>query len=737
MDIAGITHRSVLHLNNLQSAVNRKRQISTAEINSLYLELTNQEQDTITVSAAACLLFKSDKATTSELLATSLELQSKNVLFEPIFPHVSQKYRIRPVDERDRLLELTNPLSPGLAEFLTKARKLIIDKRSGIITPTCFSDYDQTIIDLVKKSLSAPQCFSTIEHVIALDVIIRRLSPLYRFKPNDEDVILFLKEIGVFAASENLGLYARSSKGRVKYIPGQSEVADALVDCSNNSAASLLSIVPPANVSHRLKSFFRANCLDLAEYRVAQSTSRTRKDFGSTPAFVIDDIDAHELDDGISLDESSDGDWIRIHIADPTHLISPNNDISKVAQLFGNSIYLPEKHFPMLPGSLTASLDLRTCQRALTFSARLDESGEISDYDITLSVIPNRIITRYEDVDQLFATKSSTTALDATHIRILSKLRKLADKHRIHRVRNGAMFPEFPSVSISTTPAPPTLYSNRMSLTHDNQTVDIKLCSVGQASIARNLVAECMIIAGRVAAKFSQERRIPVAYRGQPSIEEYLENSPVDIRSQGSSLNQIALGQRTVDGTLSFVDFYPLLPYLPKANYRMEPGRHSFMGISQSGAFAGYTKVTSPLRRYQDLIAHWQIKASLHNASAISSESIGRVLPRLEEIEAQSKQLQKNSERFWTLEWVRRQEILNSASPVGLTSNKNVMIFDAIVIDTSWGAGTTIRVMIPKLGTMAACVFHPQSRVKFGDTIKVTVEKVNPNLGQLLMSQFI
>ena len=40
-----------------------------------------------------------------------------------------------------------------------------------------------------------------------------------------------------------------------------------------------------------------------------------RYDFGDMPVYTIDDEFAHELDDGISIEETDEGTWLHIHIA--------------------------------------------------------------------------------------------------------------------------------------------------------------------------------------------------------------------------------------------------------------------------------------------------------------------------------------------------------------------------------------------------------------------------------------
>lgn len=108
--------------------------------------------------------------------------------------------------------------------------------------------------------------------------------------------------------------------------------------------------------------------------------SSLRKDLRSIqPTFAIDDSDSLEIDDSISLDVRQDGStWICVHIADPSRMISPNDQLDRLAQDRVSSIFLPEKRFGMFHPSLSEKhfslLPSRT-NYALSFLIRLTSEG--------------------------------------------------------------------------------------------------------------------------------------------------------------------------------------------------------------------------------------------------------------------------------------------------------------------------------------------------------------------------
>ena len=69
-----------------------------------------------------------------------------------------------------------------------------------------------------------------------------------------------------------------------------------------------------------------------------------------------------------------------------------------------------------------------------------------------------------------------------------------------------------------------------------------------------------------------------------------------------------------------------------------------------------YSQVTSPIRRYPDLILHRQLKADLLREPAPYSHSdLLAMIPKIEQKTASIARLQRASERFWVLEYLRRQ----------------------------------------------------------------------------------
>lgn len=96
------------------------------------------------------------------------------------------------------------------------------------------------------------------------------------------------------------------------------------------------------------------------------------------------------------------------------------------------------------------------------------------------------------------------------------------------------------------------------------------------------LVSEMMILCGEVISKFGGERGLALPYRGQIQNEEV--NKQLHMIPDGPA-RALALLRSTSRADMNF----------------SKPISHSSLGL------LGYVQFTSPVRRYADLLAHFQV----------------------------------------------------------------------------------------------------------------------------------
>ncbi|KAL2010929.1 hypothetical protein VTN00DRAFT_3647 [Thermoascus crustaceus] len=404
---------------------------------------------------------------------------------------------------------------------------------------------------------------------------------------------LFLQELGVFTPWENLRVLDQSLA-----LPGHGT--------TSHSQTKLIEDVQ--QVGEQMKS-----------EKLKDAMQDLRKDWGDLPIYCVDDKDAQEIDDGVSLERipgSDDTFWIRIHVANPSAFLPLDHVIMKYAASRYSTLYVPERTYPMLPPSLTqAHFSLAPGRPTLTFSAKMNTKGEVLDTDITNGYARNVIYITHERLRKVFGAGMENSFVNLTvggefpeHSREglreeLSPedennfhiLRKLMLAFREHRRKKGAI--EWPA-AIET---PVSVFGGKHPMKPHNLSIQEGRYYLGDPVIRlqsrsfdpyevpdltkRNLISTLMNFACWIAGKWCADRNIPTVYDGTFYHPEYAKLTPQNISEYGGS-NWLNLAA-------------------PKGISSSSVIPHHSLGLD------AYVKSTSPLRRYVDLIAHYQIEAAL------------------------------------------------------------------------------------------------------------------------------
>ena len=170
-----------------------------------------------------------------------------------------------------------------------------------------------------------------------------------------------------------------------------------------------------------------------------------------------------------------------------------------------------------------------------------------------------------------------------------------------------------PECSVYATPFSPSIPDPG-----SGSTVFVSSSMTSAMSPAHTLVGEAMVIAGRVAARFCLDRKIPVLYRGQGSMgpdvgdgqrDRIVEQNIRERCEKSGIFCEIVCIKRI--GMLPYNFNQDLFKYMSGAVNDPLPLMHSSMGIPgidpESGdggasGMVGYLKVTSPLRRFMDMV---------------------------------------------------------------------------------------------------------------------------------------
>ncbi|MGP1444021.1 ribonuclease catalytic domain-containing protein [Treponema sp.] len=270
-------------------------------------------------------------------------------------------------------------------------------------------------------------------------------------------------------------------------------------------------------------------------------------DLTAVPAYAIDNPGSTDPDDAVSFD----GTYLWIHIANPADTIQADTQSDKDACARGATLYTPEGASRMLGEQAVDyfALGLKPDSYALSFKLLLDADGTIQEVAIHRTKLSVIRLT-YEEADR----QKDTPAL--------APLFAIAERNRIRRDDAGAVTIDFPEVTI------------RLEEQDGKKLADVRPAVPTEAAA---MIKEMMLLAGEAAARFAFRHSIPFQYISQESPE-----LPASLPSglAGEYKKRRAMRPRSV-GTI--------------------PAMHAALGLAM------YGQVTSPLRRYGDLVSHRQL----------------------------------------------------------------------------------------------------------------------------------
>ncbi len=384
----------------------------------------------------------------------------------------------------------------------------------------------------------------------------------------------------------------------------------------------------------------------LDEEAKVESKEISRKDLTHLTCLAIDNSDSSDADDAISID----GDRLWIHIADVASYVEIDSELDIFAQKRASNLYLPDQILHMLPPGLSSvcSLGGSEISNAISIGLRLG-SSEISDIEIHLSEIKVTNMS-YEHADKVINKNE-----------ILSKLNNIAISHKAFRNDNGAIKLNLPSVDVKVK--------------------DDKVFIRPQVdSDSRELVAEMMVIAGRTIAQFAIENNISLPYLTQEAG-----NFSKDVID---NIQKLTIA-KAFEASRGF----------KRSKITVKPSMHSGLGLS------AYTRATSPMRRYLDLLVQQQLVRFVSKLPTLDDNTI--------------------KERI---------KVINSSMPkVNKASRQSIEHFKCLYLkqNNTWeGEGVVVEVNgekalinIPSLAMMTKIKF--KSNVTIEDRVKLKVSSIN------------
>ncbi len=371
-----------------------------------------------------------------------------------------------------------------------------------------------------------------------------------------------------------------------------------------------------------------------------------RRDLTHLQAWAIDDHGNQDPDDAISLD----GEQIWVHVADVAALITPDSELDLQARAHGANLYLPERVITMLPREATEQLGLGLQQRspALSFRFTLDHDARPEAIEITPSWVQVTRIS-YDEVEQ---------QIDHAPF---AALYQLALRYQQRRRNQGAIRIQLPEVKVQAHEAEVTL-------------------TPLPALRSRDLVTEFMLMAGEAAARFAEGHQIPFPYSTQP---------PPDPDPQGNPWPH----PETV------AEMFAFRRRFQRSQSTTIPSLHAGLGMSY------YSQVTSPLRRYLDLVAHQQLRHWITGTPLLDNEAIIERVGAAEAVIGSVRRAERLSNLHWKLIWLQQRPDWRG---------------EGIVVEIN---GERITLLIPELAL--DCKIKQKGSISLGERLPITLGSVD------------
>ncbi|MEW8450944.1 MAG: exoribonuclease II [gamma proteobacterium symbiont of Ctena orbiculata] len=307
-------------------------------------------------------------------------------------------------------------------------------------------------------------------------------------------------------------------------------------------------------------------------------------------------LPAYAIDDEDNQDPddavSLDGERIWIHVADVAALVPPDSEMDLEARARGANLYLPERVIPMLPPSVTEQLGLGLQERspALSIGFSLTPEGEVEEVEVHPSWVRVERIS-YAAADRRLQEEP------------FASLMARSQHYRRRREGAGAASIQLPEVKIKVR----------------DEAVTIEPLPRLRS---REMITDLMLMAGEGIADYSQTHGIAIPFATQ---------APPDQRDQPQDM----------------AGMYAYRRFFKPTQIKTQAEPHAGLGLAR------YTRATSPLRRYSDLLAHQQLRAHLKGDQVLDIHALSARIAQSELGSTANRKTERVSNDHWRLIYLR------------------------------------------------------------------------------------
>lgn len=336
------------------------------------------------------------------------------------------------------------------------------------------------------------------------------------------------------------------------------------------------------------------------------------------PFISIDSASTRDVDDAFYLEADGAGYRLTLALACPALFWPFGGLLDKAVLHRGTSIYLPEGNCHMLPeilGTKAFSLLAGEPRPALCVCVRVDGEGQLGACEIFTARTRLAANLTYKDSQAVLDARQADAEAHALsrnpaapYAALLHLGLALARTRQKARIAAGAVIMDRPDPIIR--------------LRNEGAEISVDIEPDVPAPDAQMLVAEMMILASAAVARWAHERALPMLHRVQ----------------------DVALPREYAGVWTAPQDMARIMRALTPSSLEIQARPHAALGLAR------YAPVTSPLRRYPDLVNEAQVVHFLRTGTLFRDEAaLADLLAALSPVLEAAGQVQRFRPRYWKL----------------------------------------------------------------------------------------
>ncbi len=381
---------------------------------------------------------------------------------------------------------------------------------------------------------------------------------------------------------------------------------------------------------------------------VSKDHLKGRTDLREKLTVTIDNEDAKDLDDAVTVERLKDGYLLGVHIADVSSYVLEGTVLDQAALLRGTSVYFADRVIPMLPEELSngiCSLNQGTDRLTLSCIMRIDLKGNVVDHRIEETVICVDQRMSYDGVCAILKGEEHPEGNRRDICELCFLMEELAALLKEKRRKRGAIDFDFPEAKIL--------------LDEFGNVCDIFPYERNRAT---DIIEDFMLLANETVAEDYFWQEIPFLYRiHEAPAADKVKMLDLFIRNFGYYMKtgRESFHPKEIQKLLFSLEGKPEESLISRLALRsMQRARYSDFNAGHFGLSTQYyTHFTSPIRRYPDLQIHRIIKENLHGR--LTDERIRhyeKILPgvarQCSELERRAVDAERDVEKLKKIEFI-------------------------------------------------------------------------------------